>query len=339
MIDIDGSFGEGGGQVLRSALTLSMVTGQPFKIRNIRANRPKPGLMRQHLTAVNAAAEISNATVSGDAVGSSELEFRPGPIRPGGYQFAIGTAGSTTLVLQTVLPALLTTGAPSTIEVSGGTHNTHAPSVHFLQHAFLPILTRMGCHVEVHLERHGFYPAGGGLVRAKIAPNHTLSPIELFERGEVIERKAVATVAGLSRAIAKRELAVIQSRLGWQDDEVHTEELPEDVGPGNILSVEIRAEHVSEVFTGFGERGVSAEKIAEGVANSVRRYLASDVPVWHHLADQLLLPMALAGGGGFRTGRLSKHAETNADIIERFLPIKVHRQGNNDHEATVRLTT
>ena len=337
MIEIDGAIGEGGGQILRSALALSMVTGQPFRIHNIRANRPKPGLMRQHLTAVQAATQVGGASVSGDAVGSCQLEFRPGSIRPGDYEFAIGTAGSTTLVLQTVLPALLAHGSASSVTVSGGTHNTHAPSVHFLKHAFLPILGRMGRDVDVHLERHGFYPAGGGVVTARVSPGDRLSPIELFERGDIVSRKATATVAGLPGAIAKRELAVIQSMLGWEDGDVQIEQLPETVGPGNVLSVELHAEHVSEVFTGFGERGVSAEKVADSVAKSVRGYLALDVPVWHHLADQLMLPMAIAGGGGFRAGRLSKHAETNADVIERFIPVKVHRQVTEDNATVVRI--
>lgn len=337
MIDIDGSLGEGGGQILRSALALSMVTGQPFRIRNIRANRPKPGLMRQHLTAVQAATRVSSASVIGDAIGSTQLEFRPGAIQPGDYEFAIGTAGSTTLVLQTVLPALLASGSASSVTVSGGTHNTHAPSVHFLKHAFLPILRRMGREVDIHLERHGFYPAGGGVAALRVSPGDRLSPIELFERGAIVRRKATATIADLPGAIAKRELAVIQSVLGWSDDELQIEPLAQGVGPGNVLSVEVHAEHVTEVFTGFGERGVAAEKVADGVAKSVRSYLARGVPVWHHLADQLMLPMALAGAGGYKTGKLSSHAQSNAEVIERFLPIKVHREARDDNTTVVRL--
>lgn len=337
MIEIDGSIGEGGGQILRSALALSMVTGMPFRIRNIRASRPKPGLMRQHLSAVRAAAQVCDASVCGDEVGSCEIEFRPGSIRPGDYRFAIGTAGSTTLVLQTVLPALLASRSASSVTVSGGTHNSHAPSVHFLKHAFAPILGRMGRDVDVRLERYGFYPAGGGLVTARVSPGERLSPVELFERGEVIGRRAIATVAGLSGAIAKRELGVIQSVLGWEDAAVRIEQLTDDVGPGNVLSVEVQAERVTEVFTGFGERGVSAEQVADGVAKSVRSYLAMGVPVWCHLADQLMLPMAIAGGGGFTTGRLSSHAETNAEVIEKFLPIKLHRHVSENNTTIVRV--
>lgn len=337
MITIDGSLGEGGGQILRSALALSMVTGEPFRIENIRANRNKPGLMRQHLTAVRAAAEVGRAHVEGDAIGSTSLAFTPGQPRGGDYAFAIGTAGSTTLVLQTVLPALLTAAEPSTLEISGGTHNGHAPTVHFLQRAFVPVIERMGSRVEVELVRHGFYPAGGGMIRVRIEPSATLAPVEILERGRTTRRLAIATVAGLSGSIARRELAVIAKRLSWEEDELRIEQLPDGAGPGNVIGIELESEHAADVFTGFGERGVSAEKVAERVAGDVRRYLALDVPVGEHLADQLLLPMAIAGGGAFRTGPLSSHCTTNAQIIERFLPVKLHAEGSGQDPVTVRV--
>ncbi len=337
MITIDGSVGEGGGQILRSALALSMVTGQPFRIENIRANRDKPGLMRQHLTAVRAAAEVGRASVEGDEIGSTALSFKPGTTNGGDYTFAIGTAGSTTLVLQTVLPALLTADEPSTLEISGGTHNGHAPTVHFLQNAFVPVIERMGPKVEVELVRHGFYPAGGGMIRVRIEPVQSLTPIEILERGQTTRRLAIASVAGLSGSIAKRELKIIAKRLSFEDNELRIEQLPDAYGPGNVVGVELESEHVAEVFTGFGERGVSAEKVAERVASHVRRYLSLDAPVGEHLADQLLLPMALAGGGAIRTGPLSRHCTTNAQTIERFLPVKVHAEGSGQRSVTVRI--
>ncbi|MFI4917688.1 MAG: RNA 3'-terminal phosphate cyclase [Phycisphaerales bacterium JB060] len=337
MINLDGSLGEGGGQILRSALALSMVTGQPFRIENIRANRDKPGLMRQHLTAVRAAVEVGRARVEGDAIGSTAITFTPGTARGGDYTFAIGTAGSTTLVLQTVLPALLTAPEPATLEISGGTHNGHAPTVHFLQKAFVPVIERMGAKVEVDLVRHGFYPAGGGKISVRIEPARSLTPIEILERGKTTRRLAIASVAGLSGSIAKRELAVIAKRLTWLEHELRIDQLPEGVGPGNVIGIELESEHTAEVFTGFGERGVSAEKVAEAVAGQVRRYMALDAPVGEHLADQLLLPMALAGGGAFRTGPLSRHCTTNAHVIERFLPVKIHTEGVSQDPVTVRV--
>lgn len=337
MINLDGSLGEGGGQILRSALALSMVTGQPFRIENIRANRAKPGLMRQHLTAVRAAVQVGCAQVEGDAIGSTAITFVPGTAKGCDYTFAIGTAGSTTLVLQTVLPALLTAAEPSTLEISGGTHNGNAPTVHFLQKAFVPAIERLGPRVGVELVRHGFYPAGGGMIRVRIEPSKSLAPIEILERGRTTRRLAVASVAGLSGSIAKRELTVIANRLTFDEHELRIEQLPDACGPGNVIGIELESEHAAEVFTGFGERGVSAEKVAGRVAADVRRYLALDAPVGEHLADQLLLPMALAGGGAFRTGPLSRHCTTNAQVIERFLPVKVHTEGSGQDPVTVRV--
>jgi RNA 3'-terminal phosphate cyclase (ATP) len=170
VIEIDGSFGEGGGQILRSSLALAIVTGQPVRLSNIRAGRRKPGLMRQHLTAVNAAAAICGATVDGERIGATELTFTPGAVRAGEYQFSIGTAGSTTLVLQTVLLPLLTAGGPSRIVLEGGTHNPFAPPFDFLERAYLPLINRMGPNVRATLERPGFYPAGGGRIAIEIEP-------------------------------------------------------------------------------------------------------------------------------------------------------------------------
>ncbi|MBK7404395.1 MAG: RNA 3'-terminal phosphate cyclase [Phycisphaerales bacterium] len=321
-IEIDGSFGEGGGQILRSALALSMVTRRQVRVERIRAGRSRPGLLRQHLTAVRAAAEVCGGRVEGDVLGSTELRFWPGRVRPGAYSFSIGTAGSTTLVLQTVLPALLCADGASEISIEGGTHNPGAPSVTFLEEAFLPLLARMGVRVDVTMTRHGFYPAGGGRIVARIEPATSLRPIALLERGEIVERSAVASVAGLPGSIAKRELAAVAELLGWGAESMRIEQLDERVGPGNVLSVIVRSQGLTEVFTGFGERGLSAEAVAKRTAREVRDYLASGAPVWEHLADQLILPMALSGGGAFRTGPLSSHASTNIAVVERLLGVR-----------------
>jgi RNA 3'-terminal phosphate cyclase (ATP) len=326
MIDIDGSFGEGGGQIVRSSLALSMVTGQPFRIDNIRSNRPKAGLLRQHLTAVRAAAEVCGGTVSGAELGSTSFLFTPGEIRGGDYKFAIGSAGSTTLVLQTVLPALMTAGEASSIEISGGTHNTYAPSVHFLRRAFLPIIEKMGPRVSVKLDRHGFYPAGGGQISVRIEPASSLNAIELLERGELVRKRAVATVADLSGDIAERELAVVNSKLSWSDDELQIEHVAKGSGPGNVLSMELEYEYITEVFTGFGERNLSASKVANKTVSEVKKFLVTDVPVWENLADQLMLPFALAHGGSFRTTRLTPHSKTNISVIEHFMDIRFEQQ-------------
>ncbi|HUK89269.1 MAG TPA: RNA 3'-terminal phosphate cyclase, partial [Blastocatellia bacterium] len=189
MIVIDGSFGEGGGQILRSSLALALVTGQAFRITNIRAGRKNPGLLRQHLTAVSAATEVGEADVTGASIGSKELSFSPTRIKPGKYSFAVGTAGSTTLVLQTVLPALAIAGEASTITLEGGTHNPFAPPFDFLVKAFLPLLNRMGSDVSCSLLRYGFYPAGGGKMEVCIGPANQLRPIDLTERGAAVSRR------------------------------------------------------------------------------------------------------------------------------------------------------
>lgn len=337
MIEIDGGMGEGGGQVLRSSLALSMVTGTPFRITNIRAGRRKPGLLRQHLTSVHAARHVCGGAVSGAALGSDEIEFTPGEIRGGEYAFAIGTAGSTTLVLQTILPALVTAGEPSRVTISGGTHNPYAPSVHFLCRAFLPLLRRMGPSIDLELMRHGFFPAGGGEIAVAVSPCASLRPIELTEAAPVNGRRAVATVAGLPGLIARRELDVIAGELGWPESCLTIEQLPDKSGPGNIVSIEVERGDVTEVFTGFGERGISAERVAGHAVKEAKRYINGNAPVGRYLADQLMLPLALAGGGRFRTATQSQHARTNAEVIQRFLPIEVRRTPLENDETLLEI--
>lgn len=323
MITIDGSHGEGGGQILRTALALALVTGQPFHIDNIRAGRSKPGLLRQHLTAVQAAASIGQATVTGATMGSLQLTFAPGQVTPGTYRFSVGTAGSATLVLQTVLPALLCACQPSTLTLEGGTHNPFAPPFDFLEQAFLPLIARMGPQVQAVLERPGFFPAGGGKFQVTIHPATTLQRFDLLTRGAIQARRARAVVANLPPSIAQRELQVVHDMMGWPDTCLHVETVATSRGPGNIVTLEIVCDYVTEVFTGFGERGVRAEKVAELAVKAARHYLAEDVAVGEYLADQLLLPFALAGGGAFTTLPLSRHATTNIAIIEQFLPLHV----------------
>jgi RNA 3'-terminal phosphate cyclase (ATP) len=322
MVRIDGSKGEGGGQVLRTSLALSLVTGTPFQMVNIRAGRKKPGLLRQHLTAVKAAQEVGAAEVAGAELGSRELTFRPRALAPGNYYFAVGTAGSATLVLQTVLPALMVASGPSTLVLEGGTHNPAAPPFDFLQKAYLPLARRMGPKVEAVLDRHGFFPAGGGRFRVNVEPA-PLQPLTLLERGAVRRRQATALIAMLPFDVAKRELATVEQVLKWKPTELRTEELKRSVGPGNVLTLEVESEQVTEVFTGFGERGVRAEEVAGKAAGAAKRYLEAEVPVGEHLCDQLLLLLALAKGGTFRTLPLDGHAQTQLHTFSHFLDVKV----------------
>src|SRR6218665_1219815 len=294
MVRIDGSKGEGGGQVLRTSLALSLVTGTPFQMENIRAGRSKPGLLRQHLTSGKAAAAVGGAEVEGAELHSRTLTFRPRSVKPGDYHFAVGTAGSATLVLQTGLPALLSASGPST----------------------------MGRVVEASLERPGFFPAGGGKFRVSVRPA-PLKPLHLLERGKVVRRLATAMVAQGPFDVAQRELTTVGRKLGWSAEERRVEEVKRSVGPGNVLSLEVESEHVTEVFTGFGERGVRAEAVAEAVAEEARVYLESEVPVGQHLCDQLLLLLALARGGSFRTLPLEGHALTQMETFAHFTDVRI----------------
>lgn len=338
MLTIDGAIGEGGGQILRTALSLSLCTRRPVRIVDIRPRRARPGLQRQHLTAVQAAVRISQGQVRGAQVGSGELTFQPGAVVPGEYRFAIGTAGSTGLVFQTLLPALLTAPGPCRLILEGGTHNPLAPPFEFLQLAFLPLVNRLGPTVRAHLEHHGFYPAGGGRWTADIQPGARLQPLRLTERGELLECKAIAVSARLPEHVAQRELQTVKKRLGWADTALESRVLVEAAGPGNCLHLLVRSAQVTEVFTGFGQRGVPAERVAEQAIQEAQRYLAAGAAVAEHLADQLLLPLALAGGGEFTTLRPSLHTLTQLEVISQFLPVAFTREALQDDLWRLRVT-
>lgn len=276
--------------------------------------------MRQHLTAVRAAAEVCAAAVAGDALGSLSLRFVPRPVRAGEYTFAIGTAGSATLVLQTVLPPLLTAAGPSRVTVEGGTHNPMAPPVDFFERSFLPFLRRMGPKVDLRLERYGFYPAGGGKVSATVEPVRALLPFTLLERDPEVHVRARAVVANLHRSIAQRELDVVRERMGLAADALIVVEVRGVPGPGNVLAIEMEMSHHCEIATAFGRKGRPAAAVASEAVEEARAYLASGAPVGRHLADQLVVPLAMAGGGRFRTGPPSLHTTTNVEVVRRFLP-------------------
>jgi RNA 3'-terminal phosphate cyclase (ATP) len=231
----------------------------------------------------------------------------------------VGTAGSATLVLQTVLPALITAPHPSNLRLEGGTHNPFAPPFEFLLRCFAPLMERMGVKIGLELERPGFYPAGGGVLRARIEPPERLAGFELTERGDLRQRKVTAAVSRLPRSIARRELDTAQRELSWDPRLFHTEVITNSRGPGNVLTIEMRFQNVTEVITGFGMKGLRAETVASRAAKAARRYLASAAPVDRQLADQLMLPLALAGEGRYVTMEPTPHSHTNADVIRQFL--------------------
>ena len=328
MIELDGSQGEGGGQILRTGLALAMVTGQPLAIERIRARRPKPGLMRQHLACVRAAAEVSGAQVEGAALGSQTLRFVPGPVRAGDYRFAIASAGSCLLVLQTVLPALLLADAPSRLHLSGGTHNPMAPPFHFLERAFAPLVRRLGADLQLELRRCGFYPAGGGEVDATIVPAAAgLRPFDLLARGAVQSAHAECLAPGLARGIAARELETFGGAMGWSREQLQVGAARQNEGPGNALIATLVYQALTEVFCVFGEKALSAEQVAHRLAKEVRAFQRSEAAVGPHLADQLALLMALAvwntgAAAAFSCSEVTEHTRTNCAVIERFLPVR-----------------
>ena len=338
LVAIDGAAGEGGGQIVRSTLALSAATRMPVRIFGIRAGRKRPGLMRQHLTAVRAAAAVCRGRVTGDAIGAQEIALYPGTPTAGHYRFAIGTAGSTSLVLQTVLPILLRLDTASTVRVEGSTHNSMAPSFDFIARTYAPALRLMGFEVEAELERYGFYPAGGGAGAARIGPPGTLRPLALTQRGPIEYRRAEVIAAQLPRHVAEREVAALVTGLHWPRDDVHIVPGVRSPGPGNAIMVEVGDAAHREMFTAFGARGVRAESVAADAVKQVHRYLTHDAPVGPHLADQLLLPMVLGPGGEFRTGPLTRHTQTHIDLIERFLPGRVTTEIADDRTVTVAVT-
>jgi RNA 3'-terminal phosphate cyclase (ATP) len=336
MIEIDGSEGEGGGQILRTSLALSLITGKPFRMVKIRAKRPKPGLMRQHLACVLAAQSISGgpkpreAKAAGTAppmLGDAELLFYPGEVQAGHYEFAVGSAGSCALVLQTVLWPLVLANEDSTLLLRGGTHNPMAPSYTFLELMSPYFAGEQPPYFEIDLRRHGFYPAGGGEVAVKIrAKDVAIAPIHLVERGELKKCYAVALHAGIAKSVAQRELAVLRSGLGWSEPQLLDRALRANEGPGNALMAVLQYEHCAEVVSAYAERGLSAETLARSVCDEVKRYQSQQAPVGPHFADQIMIPMALAATRGqtsqFWTTEVTQHTMTNAAVIEKFLACK-----------------
>ena len=352
-LKIDGSTGEGGGQIIRTALSLSMLTGIPIEMFNIRAGRAKSGLMRQHLMCVQASQQISNASVSAAALGSSSFRFAPNAIKSGDCHFDIGSAGSTSLVLQTLLPALLFSNTDqnthSTVSIKGGTHNPLAPTTDFLQHAFVPTLAKLGMQVDIECVQAGFAPIGGGVIKATIIPfmrRADSKPLMLTERGALTNIALVASVLNLEYDIGKRELASAKAVLlesGVDDSLITTKANKLDgIGEGNTCYAHVTHEcgdHLHhEIFTLLGEKRMSAEKMGNRLAGLIKRYLfKTDALVDKYLTDQLLLPLAVSGGGEFTARVISQHTETQAWLIEQFLPVDIKFETIDEQKTLVRV--
>lgn len=319
-IIIDGATGEGGGQILRSSLSLSLLTGRGMVMTNIRANRKKPGLKRQHLTCIRAAQAISQATVKGNELGSSTLHFYPKSVNGGKHHFDTGSAGSTTLVCQTVLlPLLLSAKEPSQLTFSGGTHNPMAPSLSFLEACFLPVLAHMGAQCSVSTERIGFMPAGGGQWKMEIAPS-TLSPLQLTTPQKINKQRVVTLQSGIHRSVAERGHSEYKT-LSTAIDEYQFEFMDSPC-PGIAMAHYIDFEHYSLMVERLGRHRLPIEKIARDIAKNAKQLAAANHIACEYLEDQLLLPLAVCGGE-LKISHNSSHTKTNIDLINQWLPNQI----------------
>jgi RNA 3'-terminal phosphate cyclase (ATP) len=339
-IEIDGSFGEGGGQILRTSLALSLITGKPFHLKNVRARRAKPGLQPQHLKSVQAAAEVGKANLRGASLGSCDLSFEPGNVQSGSYRFDIGTAGATGLVLHTIyLPLMLRGGGPSEITLVGGTHVSTSPSFHFLDTTWRAYLEAVGMKVSLRLDRPGFYPRGGGIVRAFLQPCSSPRGLSLLERREV-RIAGISAVAGLDRGIARRQARRADHRLGQYGVATSMAEESWEGGPGSVLVLELNTTPAPTVFVGLGARGKPAETVADETVDEVISYLeAGPALVDCHSADQLVLPLALAEGPSeYTVAAVTLHMVTNIEVIARFLERRIVCEGEEGQPGWVRIS-
>ena len=321
-VRLDGSFGEGGGQILRTSLSLSALTGRPLRLEKIRAGREKPGLKRQHLAAAKAVAEICGAKTEGAELGSTTLSFAPGAIRGGSFRFDVGSAGSAILVAQTVLPVLLRAPEPSEVEITGGTHVPWAPTWDFFAESYLPQLRAMGARVEAECPMRGFYPAGGGEIRLRVEPfrDADAHPFALEERGALRRARVTAVVSGIPLDIAESEADILQEKFPELSLERDVREV-DSPGPGNAVWMTLEYERVTAVFSEVGSFDLSRKVVAHRVMNAVRKYLKTGAPVGPHLADQLVVPIvALGGEGVFVKGKDTLHETTNWEVVRAFLP-------------------
>lgn len=331
LIVMDGSHGEGGGQILRTALALSAILKKPFSIHHIRSKRKKPGLQAQHLEAVEALARITGAQTEGVKLGSQKIVFFPQRILPGDYRFEVRTAGSVILLLQAILLPLCLSGGSSNLILIGGTHVPWSPSFHYLSEVLMPTLRRMGVSAEAAMEQWGFYPRGGGKIRLKISPVHELKPICLANRGPLQKISGISASSHLPRHVAERQrkqaLNRILKELGV-DAQIAIQPDVSSSGPGSFLFLLAEYKTIPVGFSSLGFRGKPAEKVADEAVDSLRDFMKSDGCIDPHLADQLIPFMAIAKGASFfTTTKMTEHLLTNIWVIKQFLKVKIDIEG------------
>lgn len=332
MIEIDGAHGEGGGQLLRMALALSALTGRETRVTQIRAGRPKPGLARQHLTAVEALTRLTGASVAGAELGSTTVTFRPGPLRGGQLDLDVGTAGSVTLVLQAALLPALFAPHPTTLRVRGGTDVRWSPPFDYTRRVFLPLLARMGAHVTLQVERRGYYPKGGGRIRAEISPVSSLGPFVGQDPGQVLRIGGHAHVANLPENVVERMKRTSERLLADFQPvtiDASTFGAREAVGRGGALVLWAETAATRLGASALAERGVRSEVLGDRAAGELRADLEAGVSLDRYAADQLLPPMALASGPSvFRVREVTGHLETLFWLLPRFVDVTTRTNGD-----------
>ena len=340
MIRLDGSLGEGGGQILRTALALSTITGQPFEMINIRSRRPRPGLRPQHLEAVKAAARIASAEVAGAVENSSELRFEPGPVTTGRFRFEIRTAGSSSLVLQTITLPLALAGGGSRVEIRGGTHVAWSPCYHYLERQWAPALERLGIRVRLELKRAGFYPEGGGEIQAQIDAPGALTGMRCTERGRLTQLTLLSAACHLPSHIAERQCKRVLSRIEKMGLEPRVE-LAENIpahGKGSFLILTAQYEKGAACYSALGARGKPAEKVGDEAARPLMRYIEGEAAFDEYLADQILLPLSvIPHESEYTTVCVTDHLLTNAEVIRRFVDAEIRIEGARGEPGRVRV--
>jgi len=343
MIEIDGSYGEGGGQILRTALSLSCLLKKPFRIFNIRKARKKPGLMPQHLTSVRAAQLLSDAEVMGDHTGSTELSFSPREVKGGDFFFDIGTAGSTSLVLQTIIPSLVFSKEKTTVTLKGGTHVPYSPSFNYLSGVFASFLKRIGIEIQFTIESYGFYPRGGGKVRADIFPAKEIKPLRIEERGNILMLKGYSGVGNLPLSIAERQRNAMLEKIYSQIKDL---KCPVDIEPlnvstpgqGTFIFIQSESENSIAGFTSLGERGKRAESVGEDAASEFLQYYSTDAALDPHISDQIVLYLSICRDESvFTTSCITEHLMTNLWVIGLFHEYRYFIEGETGKAGIVKI--
>ncbi len=343
ILRIDGSYGEGGGQILRTALALSCVLKRPIDITNIRKSRKKPGLQPQHLTAVKAAEAVSKALVEGAEFSSTTLRFSPGHLTGGKYFFDVsekkGSAGSTSLVLQTILLPLCFAERQSSITVIGGTHVPWSPSFHYLKYVFLPALSRLGVKAELNIEKWGWYPIGGGKVTATVNPSKEFLPLEIAERGKLVRVTGISAVSNLPQDIAKRQRDQAHKILSQKGIDAEIEIVSANSpGKGTLMFLRAEYENITVGFDSLGAIGKRAEDVADEACKALFEYIDVGGALDPHLADQIIPYLALASGPStFTTSRIAQHLLTNIWVVKQFVDVEIHVEGNEGGPGAVRV--